>query len=220
MSNVDYAQQLDEQLHHLETSTGNYDAGTVDDAIRIATSLRLIFHQTGQIPSLLAQLQARLTKVMTSVEKPPYPQDWYFPMADIEGRFHYKEIVVGASPLQQSMNVNEPTRYRPMLDRKKLLRQIQATEWWGHEPVFIGQGKKTTRKDIALWACRKNGDGDNNDDETTSADKPYRAQSARTAINRDLIGPDMKVKDAYCAALWQMAHEVLKSPDLIMIARK
>jgi hypothetical protein len=218
VSNLELAQRLDEKLRQLEAATRDYDGGTVDDAVRIATSLRAIFHQTRQTTSLLGQLQARLVKVMTSVDKPPYPQDWYSPLADIEAMFDYKQIVVGPSPLHQPPNALEPTRYRPMLDRKKLTRQVQAAEWWGNEPVIIMHGKKTTRKDIVLWAA--NGARGSDDVASPGADRPHLAKRVKIAIDRDLIGPEIKVKDAYFAALWQMAYEVLKSPELTKLARQ
>jgi hypothetical protein len=218
VSNVEFEEKLDAQLRQVETSARDYDAGAVDDAIRIATSLRVIFYHTRKTTSLLAHLEARLTRIMTSVEKPPYPQGWYSPMAEIEGKFDYPEILAGASPLEQPITVIEPPRYRPMLDRKKLIRQVQAPEWWGNEPVIILHGKKTTRKDIVLWASDTGGAP--HEDESTPADHPHLNKSTRIAIDRDLIGPEIKVKDAYFAALWQMAHEVLESPELIKLARK
>jgi hypothetical protein len=151
--NDDFAEQLDKQLRSIETSAGEYDAGNKDAAIRIATSLREIFHHTGQSTSLLAHLRGRFIRLLTSVEKPPYPQDSYSPMAELEGKFNFPAIHVGAQP----GTVAEPPRYRPMLERKKLTRQVQAPDWWGNEPAIIQHGKKATRKVIALWTANAGG---------------------------------------------------------------
>jgi hypothetical protein len=69
-------------------------------------------------------------------------------MAEIEGKFQFPAIHVGAQPV----TIIEPPKYRPMLERKKLTRQVQAPDWWGNEPAIIQNGKKATRKVIALWA--------------------------------------------------------------------
>jgi hypothetical protein len=185
MSNDEFVEQLDKELRSIETSAIAYDAGNKDEAVQIASSLIAIFHHTGTRTSLLGHLRARLTRLSTSVEKPPYPQDWYSPMAEIERKFQFQPIHVAAQP----STVIEPTRFRPMLERKKLNRQVQAPEWWGSEPVIIQHGKKTTRKVIALWAS-------------------------------DASAPEREANEQYAAALRQMAHEVLKSPDLIKLARK
>jgi hypothetical protein len=146
--NDDIVEQLAEQLRAIEISATAYDAGNKDEAVPIAKSLMAIMHHTGQTTSLLAHLRARLTRLFTTVDKPPYPQDWYSPMAEIEGKFQFRAIDAAAQP----STYIEPTHFRPMLERKKLTRQVQAPEWWGNEPVFIQHGKKTTRKVIALWA--------------------------------------------------------------------
>ena len=149
MTNDNFVEQLDKQLRDIETFAGEYDEGNKDAAIKIATSLREIFHHTGQSTSLLAHLRGRFIRLMTSVEKPPYPQDSYSPMAEIEGKFQFPAIHVGAQPV----TAVEPPKYRPMLERKKLTRQVQAPDWWGNEPAIIQHGKKATRKVIALWAA-------------------------------------------------------------------
>jgi hypothetical protein len=183
--NDDFVAQLDHQLRTIETSASAYDSGNKDEAVPIAKSLIAILHHTGQTTSLLAHLRARLTRLFTTVDKPPYPQDWYSPMAEIEGKFHFRAIDAAARP----STVIEPTRFRPMLERKKLTRQVQAPEWWGSEPVIIQHGKKTTRKVIALWA-------------------PEAGAHDRTS------------NEQYVAVLRQMAYEVLKSPELLKLARK
>ena len=148
MMNNDFVEQLDKQLRDIETSAREYDAGNKDAAIQIATSIRAIVHQTAQSTSLLAALRAPLIRLSTSVGKPPYPQESYSPLAEIEGKFEFPAIDVGARP----SSVIEPTRFRPLLENKKLTRQVQAPDWWGNEPVIIVGGKKVTRKVIVLGA--------------------------------------------------------------------
>jgi hypothetical protein len=131
-------------------------------------------------------LKARFIRLSTSVEKPPYPQEWYSPMAEIEKKFSFPPIHTAARP--QDQPIVEPPTYRPMLERKKLTRQVQAPDWWGNEPAIIRQGKKLTRKVIVL------------------------------AATDEAVAVTTKPDAAHLAALRQMAHEVLKSPELLKLA--
>ena len=54
----DFKAQLKRQLGFLEWSAGGFDAGRCDEAIRIATALRVIFHQAANSTSLLNHLNA------------------------------------------------------------------------------------------------------------------------------------------------------------------
>ena len=81
MLDVDFMKQLDKQVRYIETSAKAYDAGDTDEAIRIATSLRVILHQTKSSTALLSHLKATFTRIMTTVPKPPYPQGWFSPLA-------------------------------------------------------------------------------------------------------------------------------------------
>ena len=170
MMSGDFVEQLGKQLRDIETYAREYDAGNKDAAIRIAASLRAIFHDTAEETSLLAHLKARFIRLSTSVEKPPYPQEWYSPMAEIERKFSFPAIHATARP--QNQPIVEPPTYRPMLERKKLTRQVQAPDWWGNEPAIIRHGKKVTRKVIVLSATHESAAV------TTKADGAYRGIEA------------------------------------------
>ena len=139
--NAVFVEQLDQQLRDIEASAREYDAGNKDAAIRIARCLRQIFDHTAKSTSLLAQLQARFTRLSSSVDKPPYPQERYSPLAEIEVKFNFPAIHTGARP--QNQPVVDPPTYRAMLERKKLTRQVQAPDWWGNEPVMIDAKKES-----------------------------------------------------------------------------
>jgi hypothetical protein len=197
--NVVFVEQLDQQLRDIEASAREYDAGNKDAAIRIARCLRQIFDHTAKSTSLLAQLQARFTRLLSSVDKPPYPQERYSPLAEIEVKFTFPAIHTGARP--QNQPIVDPPAYRPMLERKKLTRQVQAPDWWGNEPVMIVQRKKVTRKAIVLGTSAGE----------TGSDGPG-------TMLGESPGSAPKVDDAHFAALRQMAYEVLKSPELLKLA--
>ena len=57
-STVDFKAHLAKQLRFLERSCKSYDAGFTDEAVRIATVIRVIIHQTGTSTPLLKHLGA------------------------------------------------------------------------------------------------------------------------------------------------------------------
>jgi len=50
--------KLEEQVQFIRRSCNAYDQGAEEEALRIATSLRVIFHQTGASTSLITNLGA------------------------------------------------------------------------------------------------------------------------------------------------------------------
>jgi hypothetical protein len=148
LMSVEFGEQLGRLLREIETFARDYDAGNKDSARKLAESLRSIFHHTAETTSLLAHLRARFIRLFSSVDKSPYPQEWYSPLALKVERFQFRAIDTTARG--QSQPLVEPPSFRPMLERKKLTRQVQAPDWWDHEPVIMQQGKKVTRKGVVL----------------------------------------------------------------------
>ena len=68
---MDFCQQLRKQLRYLDTSCREYDAGNRDEAIRIATSLRVIFHATRTSISLLKHLKGDGVSLLSTCERIP-----------------------------------------------------------------------------------------------------------------------------------------------------
>jgi hypothetical protein len=218
VSAVDLVRQLDKQLRYIDTSAGGYDAGEKDEAIRIGTSLRVIFHQTQASTSLLRHLGGTYTRIMTSLTKPPYPQDWFSPLAVVCGTVHIPEHHRKDCPHHQPPTFIGPTYYRPFLDGVRLARQVQAPDWWGNEPAMILHHRKTTRKDVVLWAANK--DGGAHVDEKLPIDYVHLSNCIKIGISNDPTDEAkfQTAKDAHLAMLRQMAHEVLKSPDLLKLS--
>ena len=151
MAGDDAARQLGTHLRAVQDAALAYDSGDRSAAGRIAAEMRAVFHQSGESTSLLARLLARLTKVATTVGKPPYPRDGFSPLASLRDPFHAESFVI--APLASGpMLTSPPLSYDPPLGRAALTRQVPATEWWASEPVVVIQGRKVTRKDVVLWA--------------------------------------------------------------------
>jgi hypothetical protein len=218
VSSIDFVRQLDKQLRYIETSAREYDAGDKDEAIRIATSLRVIFHQTPSSTSLLTHLQARYTRILSSADGPPYKL-FYLPMGQIQGSFHVPEHTSkNCSHYEPIRAVGVPS-FIPWLDKRILKRQVQSPDWWAKEPAIILHGKKAHRKDVVLWASNK--DGGAHVDEHLPADYLHLSDCLRVHIcfpGAETDGIEMKPADVHFALLRQIAHEVLKSTEILKLA--
>ena len=219
MSNVDFVRQLDRQLRYIETSAREYDQGNKEEAIRIATNLRVIFHNTAASTSLLAHLQARLTKIMTTLGGPPYPRDSFLPMGSIRINMKNQHVHSKDCLCYEPLELSKQPTFEPWLDKKPLARQVQATDWWSSEPVIILHGRKSLRKDVVLWAANK--DGGAHVDAALPEDYLHLSSCISVAVHVP-GGEDEKVEgkpdDVHFALLRQMAHEVLRSPELHKLA--
>ena len=58
MTHARFRQRLRQQLSFIENSCAAYDSGETEEAIRVATCLRVLFHQTRNSTSLLTHLNA------------------------------------------------------------------------------------------------------------------------------------------------------------------
>lgn len=149
MSTAEAAAELAAYLTGIETAARLYDSGQAQTSLQIAHALKDVFHQTGQSTSLLARLLGRLTKVATTVGKPPYPRGGYSPMARMRDPFHAESFVI--APMTSGPVRSSPAAaYDPPLNEKGLTRFVPATEWWANEPVVIVDGRKVTRRDVVL----------------------------------------------------------------------
>ena len=89
MSHVNFVSQLDNQLRYIETSAREYDAGQIIEAIRIATSLRVIFHQTNRSTSILTHLQSNNIKLSTTLGSTYCTSGTSTPLVHVQLRIHY-----------------------------------------------------------------------------------------------------------------------------------
>jgi hypothetical protein len=218
VDDMGFGKQLEKQLRYIENSARAYDAGDAEEAIRIATSLRVIFHQTRQSTSLLSHLRATYARMMTSVPKPPYPQEWFSPLANISAMMYFPEPHRKECPNYEASRFVSPLTYKPLLSSASLTRAVSGPDWWSAEPVIILHKKKSTRKDIVLWAANK--DGGAHVDAQLPFDYVHLSNCIRLGAASDPTAEmtTETAKNAPFALLRQMAHEALNSPDLLKLA--
>jgi hypothetical protein len=127
--------KLLEQLQFIQRSCEAFDKGYEDEAIRIATSLRIIFHNTSASTSLIAHLGFGGKKMLSSSQ----------------GHGDWKDYLA----LQINLSSPEPVRTLPLLGDK--FRELSIEDWWRHEPVFIYNTQEYSRRRIVLSAANKDG---------------------------------------------------------------
>lgn len=196
-----YIQQLQLQIGFLTRSAAIYDDGDVDEAIRIAVTLRVLFHDTGASTSLLTHLGVKRTVQLLSTAT-PMPKGGKALPALVSTRFSLDPPVFD---------------FIPFLDDAKQQATVSVRTWLSEEVVYSVHDSRTDiyRRDIIGWAANK--DGGAHVDENVPSAYAYLEGGAGFSIT---LNPDNApsstetFKHAHFAALRQMAYEVINSPDI------
>jgi len=187
--------KLDEHLGFIGRSCQAFDSGVEEEAIRIATSLRVIFHDTGQSISLLNHLGLLNGKILSSAG----------------GHGNFKDF------LGQRVDLTSltPITMIPLLRDGFSEASIQS--WRKDEPVFTHADSVFPRKRIILSIANKDG-GAHVDEELESYYEILCAGEYALGISGSLEyageppfeqGVTQYPKNAHLALIRQFAHEVL-----------
>jgi hypothetical protein len=128
-------QKLREQIGFLKLSCDAFDRGTESEALRIATTLRVMFHDTPRSTSLVSHLGFKKKMMLSSARGHNNWQDYLKTQLDFSSE--------------------EPVRMLPMLGDN--FRELSIDDWWGTETVFTHNSKKYSRRLIVLSAANKDG---------------------------------------------------------------
>jgi Meiotically up-regulated gene 113 len=140
-----FEEALGSQIGFLERSTQLYDSGQEDESLRLATTMRVIFHQTASSTSLLTHLRLARTKMLSSARGHGDWKDYLGHKIDLTS----PQPITMTPPLGQAFT------------------EISLAAWWNGEPIFIDNGTAYTRKKIILSLANK--DGGAHVDETLEA---------------------------------------------------
>jgi hypothetical protein len=203
---MDYAEQLAMKLQAIEAAAAAYDGGEVAAAQTIAESLTAVF---GASPPLLSHLGATYVKLVSSVPKPPYPQGKFAPLTDVSIDLSQSSGAMTG----QAAGFPSPN-FRPRLGSTRDARTVQAPDWWRAEPVFLVGHSKATRRDVARAASGATDGG-------AAHLAELLARAGWTGAKLSAFGESARVvpvRAAAAAAVRQVAHEVLHSPELLKLA--
>jgi hypothetical protein len=200
-----FQKELKKQLGFLERSCQMYDEGHIDEAIRIATILRTLIHDTGRSISLLKHLNATGIQLWSTTHSAPAGATVYFGM----GQYRY---------------LNGVSSYGPSFDNTPDMDLIPLNEWW-EQVVYVfdaeedantdeerEKGFRLSRKDIVLTATDKDG-GAHVDKKLTRAYERLAADGTVGSFGVEIGGESqvVPIKYAHLVSLRQMGFEVLRS---------
>ena len=187
-----------EQLRFMERSCQAFDQGAEDEAIRLATSLRIIFHSTRTSISLVTHLKFGAKMILSSSRG---HGDW-------------------ADYLSHQINMTSPqlVKTSPLLGNK--FKELTIDQWWRQEPVFVHIGESHPRRKIILSVANKDG-GAHVDEELEEYYEYLCAGEYAVGISIDNLkvvggtpfeqGVTHYANNAHLALIRQFAHEALTS---------
>ena len=189
----DLRDQLKVQIGFLVQSSDAYDRGNVDEAKRLAIALRILLHDKGRTSvSLLTLLNKKdILFYDTALEYNPNN------LLSMPGL-----VMLKAGP--------DGGEYIPPLDMRCSKGKIPFPQWWNNIVVVDIKGNKSTRKDLVLTVCEKDGGAhvDPKLDETYYAFS--RSNSLGWKYQKDGVVQDFTGRPEL-ASIRQVAYEVLKS---------
>lgn len=182
---------LKRQLGFIQKSCGAYDAGDDAEALRIATALRVLVHQTANSDSLFSQMGIRNTIKLLSTIRP----------------------VPATSGVTDGISILSPKGSRlvhPPLGSSRHYELVAVEDWWT-QSVFSRDNQIVTRKDMVLLGANKDG-GAHVDWKINNKGKMLREGGFWTA--GIVKGKSVDTGDFHLVGLRQFGYELLNSPDL------
>lgn len=131
--------ELKKQLGFLQRSARAFDGGHEEEAVRLATTMRVLFHDTSQSTSLLTHLSMAGT-TMLSTPRTDFAdwRDFLNIQLDPDGR-----------------TGGDPVKFLPKLQPAFI--PVPFTDWWESDSITAAAGTTVTRKRIILGAANKDG---------------------------------------------------------------
>lgn len=193
-----YKEQLCRQLRFIERSSAAFDKGFLDEAIRIAITIRVLIHQTKNSKSLLHHLGARSTvKILSSIAQPD-PSDGVLCLFD--------------GVMELSMDGPAPNLE---LSRAKA---VDVETWWNEIAVVTGPEMPHTRQSIVCTAADKDG-GAHVDEALTQEYEELMKGMYSFTKSKGNAEECRDIGNHQFFALRVFANELLNSPELQALAQ-
>lgn len=198
---MDFAEQFRRQLKFLRTSCDAYDEGDKDEAIRIATTVRTLCHQTSKSSSLFSHLKATDVRVLSTGEIVP------------PGRKFWPNLTV--IRLSPQLGIAE---FAPKLDAANTKRSIRLNEWWRGDPAYILDAREISRRELVLGAANKDGGAHVDVALDPTYERLLAGAGARMTTTTVAGSREMPFRFGHLAALRQIGFELLNSPEVLALA--
>ncbi len=191
LSKQELEDHLATQIQFMQRSAKSFDDGEHEEAVRLATSIRILLHDTSTSHSLLGQLGRKEARFF----------DTSFPLNRDSATSHGGLVWIALG--------KPATRFVAMLDDVPEVRQIEFDAWW-NTPVFVDeQRRELSRKNLILTAANQDGGAhvDPHIDEVysdLSRNNSLGWMASDGVFSRPITGAER-------VAIRQIAHEVLKT---------
>jgi hypothetical protein len=204
---IDFKSQLRRQLRFLRASVEQFERGEHDEAVRIALSMRVMFHNSKSSTSLLSHLGLRKEIKLLDTFGPNEPS---IPGAKL----------VLSMPMMLNMGGSDHGRIAaPLGISPERHRWLRFQNWW-EQVVSVQVELSLTRREVVLCAADQDGGAhvDAKPGATTIALKKGFFKAGQSLRGKPHVWRD--VPDYHFPLLRQFAYEVLNSPELTSIAER
>jgi hypothetical protein len=192
MNQSDLQVQLRKQLGFIERSSNAFDNGFKDEAVRIATAIRILIYQEGRGDSLLSLLGVRQSlKLNSSIEQKGLKEASFFDGVSILS-------LDGAQPNLATFQT----------------KSVLVETWWNEIAIISKTDMVHTRKSIVLDAVHKDGGAHVDPKLSPKYERLQQGLYSFATNSREVE----EVLDCQFVALRVFAHELLNSPELIALA--
>jgi hypothetical protein len=204
-----FRQHLRKQLGFLERSCASYDAGHKDEAIRIATVIRVLIHETAHSTSLLHHLGGLgITLLSTCPDR-----DAQFADLSSYSACSFRGLGI------MKITTRKGAELVPGLGEKDCRTMVTVPKWWNQIVWVLDHQTKLTRKSIVLTAANKDG-GAHVDSALTREYESLSSEGAAGVYTGKAGGVEFRgeIQDAHLISLRQLGYELLNSPALLSLA--
>ena len=191
--NERFSTKLVEQIGFIQRSCSAYDEGLEEEAIRIATSLRIIFHDTSKSTSLITHLGIGAVPMLSSAK----------------GRGNLNDYIAWILSWESIPQVTDTPQFGDKF------QPVNIKRWWDGEVVLVHDNRDYTRRKIILATANTDGGAH----VAEKLDEFYRAlgegtQGISLVVNMSKVpeterGIEHRAKNAHLAMIRQFAFEFL-----------
>lgn len=198
-----FEQKLKQQIDFLQNSCRAFDNGNWNEAMRIATSVRIILHDTPNSTSILKHLNAKNINLFTTYWKPPDGENGYAFMHV----FNMGVIDMGKGKFGYGPNLED---FHP--DKSRVL---PVEEWWNQVVWVISPKSRLTRKRLVLSAANQDGGTHVDSQLNKHYEKLVSADLGSISVTMGGVGFRWPIKNMHLVAIRTIGNELLKSPELL-----
>ena len=182
-----------DQLSFIQSSAHQFDIGKENEARRIATSLRIMFHETSNSHSLIKQTSLNNNLQLWS-----------------SGGLYTPSNLLSSWTLLQMQVEQNGAYYKPLSEINGRTFLLGYEDWW-NEVIFDDKKSVFTRKDIVCYVANQDG-GAHVD---PKLNEKYAELTKHNSLGwTDSVGNSVKNNPAY-NAIRQIAKEVIVSQNIL-----